>query len=157
MFQCVPSSPTDDLDDIRETPDGQASRDIAKMKKALALNEAQFSLAEDGGVLFQSLFGGSVDYGSFDEKIIVCITRIYLALIEGGNDNGLRCTYNEPKLSHDLGVKLLEGDDRQAIVAAVIPESTAERSGVRIGDRLSVSTTIYAFSNRIFLRFNFRS
>ena len=60
-------------------------------------------------------------------------------MVEGGNDNGLRCTYNEPKLSDDLGVKLLEDDDGQAVVVKVIPESTAERSGVKIGDKLSVS------------------
>lgn len=140
VFQCADLYPSSD--DIRDALDNQQDAENAEnelMKKAMATNGQQFSLTEDTGALIQSLFGGKVDYGSFDEKIFVCITRIYLALVEGGNDNGLRCTYNEPKLSHDLGVRLLEGNDGQAIVATVIPESTAERSGVQIGDRLSVS------------------
>ncbi len=135
IFQCSQSPPLVDSADL------MSDRDVEQLKKAIDANEAQhFSLTEDAGLLFRSLIGTKVEYGSFNEKIIVCITRIYLALVEGGNDNGLRCTYNEPKLSHDLGVRLLEGKDGQAIVAAVIPESTAERSGVQIGDRLSVST-----------------
>ena len=153
VFQCADLYPSSD--DIKDALDNQQEAENAEdelMKKAMATNGQQFSLTEDAGALIQSLLGGKVDYGSFDEKIIVCITRIYLALVEGGNDNGLRCTYNEPKLSHDLGVRLLEGNDGQAIVATVVPESTAERSGVQIGDKLSVSNRdIISFSRKAML------
>lgn len=141
IFHCADLYPSsEDIKDALENPEEarEEAGDVL-MKEAMATTEQQFKLTEDTGALIQSLFGGKVNYGSFNEKIIVCITRIYLALVEGGNDNGLRCTYNEPKLSHDLGVRLLEGNDGQAIVATVIPESTAERSGVQIGDKLSVS------------------
>lgn len=137
LFECGLLNHATDIDDIGNENDNVHE---TKMKQAIATTEGQFSLTQDTGALFQSIIGAKVDYGSFNEKIIVCITRIYLALVECGNDNGLRCTYNEPKLSHDLGVRLLEDNDGHAVVATVIPESTAERAGVQIGDKLSVST-----------------
>lgn len=100
------------------------------------------SMTQNAKLLFNSLFnkgGEKVDVGSFSEKIVVCITRIYLSLQEGDKDNGLRCTYNEPKLCHDLGVRLKEASDGQAVVVDVLSESTAARSGVQVGDVLSVS------------------
>jgi hypothetical protein len=91
-------------------------------------------------VMALSTGGEKVDIGSFSEKICVCITRIYLALQENPeDDNGLRCISKEPKLSHDLGVNFTENLDGQAIVNTVIKGSTAYRSGVRVGDVLSVS------------------
>jgi predicted metalloprotease with PDZ domain len=82
--------------------------------------------------------GKKDDVGSFEETIAVYITRIFL----GENGNGLKCTYNEPNLSHDFGVRLREGEGGEAIVVEVISESTAERAGVKIGDILSVSLTL---------------
>ncbi len=140
FFGCAPFSSAG----MHDVGDENEEFDEEKIKVAIEANEAHFSLSEDGRALFQSLVGGKVDYGSFEEKIIVCITRVYLALV-GENDHGLRCTYNEEKLSHDLGVRLIEDIDGQAVVAKVLPESTADRSGVRIGDKLSVSTTIFLF------------
>lgn len=99
------------------------------------------SFGQDTSLFFRSLLSSpkNVEVGSFREKISVCITRIYLDLQNNGDDFGLRCTYNEPTLCHDLGVKFKEGSDGQAIVVQVLPESTAQRSGVQVGDKLSVS------------------
>ena len=91
-------------------------------------------------VMALSTGGEKVDMGSFSEKICVCITRIYLALQENPeDDNGLRCISKESKLSHDLGVFFTESLDGRAVVNTVIKGSTAYRSGVRVGDVLSVS------------------
>ena len=141
---------------------------------------ARESLTDDAALFLRSVLALSncnatnVDYGSFDEKIIVCITRTYIAtqeeinndtlLREKSNRNcqpllnsrstpanirkidhqcklsGLRCTWNEPKLSHDLGVTFLEGLDGKAYVESVVEQSTADRSGIAVGDVVSVSS-----------------
>ena len=152
MFECLKSDNTVDIGEDHEDFDEEI------IKNKIAATEKPFSFTEDTGALMRTLFGGKVEYGSFNEKVIVCITRVYLALFASAKDNGLRCTYNEPKLSHDLGVRLVEDVDGQAVVSAVIPESTAERSGVLIGDKLSVSFSIWcilvlfnAFSFYLFL------
>jgi len=142
FLSCTSASHDEDDDVVANTEKQNELKNQKAEKKIRKTKEGTFSLTQDGGALLKSLVGAKVDYGSFDEKIIVCITRIYLALVEGGNDNGLRCTYNEPKLSHDLGVKLIEGSDGQALVAEVTPESTAERSGVKIGDNLSFAVPL---------------
>ncbi len=123
-------------------------------KKIRALHEPQDTryFGQDSSLLIKSLVSvstrgpESVDFGSYKETICVCITRIYLSLQDNGDNNGLRCTYNEPKLCHDLGVRLHECRDGQAIVIEVLPESTAQRSGVKVGDKLSVSTGRYPFT-----------
>ena len=104
-------------------------------------NNAQW----DTSLLLRSIMalstgGEKVDMGSFSEKVCVCITRIYLALQENPDDDiGLRCISKEPKLSHDLGITFSERLDGRAIVTSVIKGSTGYRSGVRVGDILSVS------------------
>ena len=105
-----------------------------------------------------------VNYGDFSEEVFVCITRIYMATqievqqdillqqesnFENKKENeketavcgllGLRCSWNDSTLSHDMGVRFVEGDNGQAIIRQVIPQSTAGRSGVKVGDFLSVS------------------
>ena len=113
-------------------------------RRIVSKDRRDLSLSQSTKLVFNSLFtksGDKVDLGSFSEQIVVCITRIYLSLSlqEGATDNGLRCTHNEPKLCHDFGVRLEEAVDGQAIVVDVLPESTAARSGVEVGDVLSVS------------------
>mmetsp|Transcript_15107 Transcript_15107/g.22638 ORF Transcript_15107/g.22638 Transcript_15107/m.22638 type:complete len:1055 (-) Transcript_15107:117-3281(-) len=104
----------------------------------------QHGFGHDTSLFFRSLLASpkDVEVGSFREKISVCITRIYLDLQNNGDDVGLRCTYNEPTLCHDLGVKFREGSDGQAIVVHVFPESTAQRSGVEVGDKLSFAVPL---------------
>lgn len=80
-----------------------------------------------------------VNLGSFKESISVCITRVYLTVHNDGNENGLKCTFNQPKLAHDLGVRLSEMSDGRAVVTEVFHDSGAMRSGVLPGDILSVS------------------
>mmetsp|Transcript_15817 Transcript_15817/g.22507 ORF Transcript_15817/g.22507 Transcript_15817/m.22507 type:complete len:1026 (+) Transcript_15817:102-3179(+) len=115
------------------------------------------------------------DLGNFEEKIIVCITRTYLATTEeetksnkttnGRNEdilselkrcslfdlcenntkdtmNGLRCTWNEPKLSHELGVTFYEGNNGYAYVRSVEKGSSAEKSGVIVGDVVSFAVPL---------------
>lgn len=122
-------------------------------------NESQTNLKNDSsGTTFdylKSLFsvamggGGSVNLGSFQESISVCITRVYLTFSNDGNDIGLKCTYNQPKLAHDLGVRLLEMPDGRAVVTEVLRDSGAMRSGVLKGDILSVSESEIYHSIRI--------
>ena len=106
------------------------------------LRQEKPSMVQNAKMLYKTLrergSGKRIDVGSFEETIAVCITRIFL----GENGNGLKCTYNEPNLSHDFGVRLREGEGGEAVVVEVIAESTAERAGVKIGDVLSVSLTL---------------
>ena len=44
---------------------------------------------------------------------------------------GLRCAWNDSTLSHDMGVRLFEGENGQAILKEVMPRSTAGRSGCK--------------------------
>lgn len=84
--------------------------------------------------------GGQVlDLGNFQEQISVCITRVYLSQSSQISDMGLKCTFNQPNLSHDFGVRLGERNDGRAVVIEVLKDSTAMRSGVEVGDILSVS------------------
>jgi hypothetical protein len=79
------------------------------------------------------------DLGSFQESISVCITRVYLTCNNDSNDIDLKCTFNQPKLAHELGVRLSEMPDGRAVVTEVLHDSGAMRSGVLRGDILSVS------------------
>jgi len=109
-----------------------------------------------------------VNFGDFSENVIVCITRIYMATQEEVQEDvklqnliynnalnegtvkknglsrilGLRCVSKDPTLSHDLGVRFIEGSDGQAVVREVISESTAGRSGVKVGDSLSFAVPL---------------
>ena len=137
MFQCPP-------DFAEDEGIGGFQKDANLVKRDT--RDTKPSMTQNANMLFNSLYavsskggrGKKVELGNFSESIVVCITRIYLSLQDGEND-GLRCTFNEPKLCHDLGVRLKEASDGRAIVVDILPESTAERSGVKIGDVLSVS------------------
>ena len=133
---------------IFECIDGKAQDPKGSTESKTKANEddVEPSATQNARLFLKSLYSLSlkrvdkeINVGSFSEKIVVCITRIYLSLQEGEQDGGLRCTHNEPKLCHDLGVRLKELSDGQAVVVQILPESTAERSGVKVGDVLSVS------------------
>mmetsp|Transcript_612 Transcript_612/g.1109 ORF Transcript_612/g.1109 Transcript_612/m.1109 type:complete len:998 (-) Transcript_612:47-3040(-) len=146
MFECNPFS--------NHHSNGKVSDVVADLendeRKPICANSGEPSIAQNARMFFNSLYAVSskkagrsrVDVGSFAETVTVCITRIYLSLHEGENDNGLRCTYNEPKLCHDLGVYLKEGKDGQGVVVDVLPDSTAQKSGVEIGDILSFAVPL---------------
>lgn len=143
MFECN-SFPNNNK---KGTVSGEDAAVESVGRKTICASSGEPSLAQNVRMFFNSLYAVSskkarsnrVDVGSFSETVTVCITRIYLSLHDGENDNGLRCTYNEPKLCHDLGVYLKEGSNGQGVVVDVLPDSTAKRSGVEIGDVLSVS------------------
>ena len=141
IFECSPSNNRGN--DANYTTDEEGK--FIQIK-----DKGDSSMTQNAKLLFRSLFsksGEKVDLGSFSEKIVVCITRIYLSVQNDEKDIGLRCTYNEPKLCHDLGVHLKEMSDGQAIVVNVLPESTSARSGVQVGDILSVSMNILRICN----------
>jgi hypothetical protein len=146
MFECNSFSNSD-----RKGKVSEVDLDSLDRKTTICASNGEPSLAQNARMFFNSLYAVSskkarhtrVDVGSFSETVTVCITRIYLSLHEGEHDHGLRCTYNEPKLCHDLGVYLKEGSDGQGVVVDVLPDSTAKRSGVEIGDILSVSMFMY--------------
>ena len=59
---------------------------------------------------------------------------------ELGNEiKGIRCSWNEPNVSYELGVTFFEGQDGKAYVNSVFDGSIAQKSGVIIGDAMSVS------------------
>ena len=91
------------------------------------------------------------DIGPTMEKILVCITSTYIATLdemkdeneqpitERSNNIGIRCTWNEPALSHKLGATFIEGSDGRAYVSQVVFGSHAASYGVKKGDAVSVS------------------
>jgi len=125
-------------------------------------NNLEHSLTDDAALYLKSLmklkgkYDSSVHFGNFSESVIVCITRIYMATQEEVKKDaslnkskgrvsgtlGIRCVSKDPTLSHDLGVKLIEGTDGQAFVRDVISDSTAGRSGVAVGDFLSFAVPL---------------
>jgi len=145
---------------------GPRTRDIDPAR----VNGVEHSLGADAALFLQSVMAltskgdAPVDYGDFSEKICVCITRIYIATQtevqqdaslkqklnnEDGVEEegvcgliGLRCAYNDSTLSHDMGVRFVEGENGQAIVREVMPQSTAGRSGVEVGDLLSFAVPL---------------
>jgi len=142
MFQCPAGSVKDELIEGNDKQADEAKKDrtVSSIGKPSVTQNIQMIYNSLCAATSTGGYGKKVEVGDFSESIVVCITRIYLSLQEGEIDNGLRCTYNEPKLCHDLGVHLTEASDGRAVVVDVRPESTAERSGVKIGDVLSVSS-----------------
>jgi len=142
MFQCPAGSVKDEVIEGNDKQADEAKKDrtVSSIGKPSVTQNIQMIYNSLCAASAKGEFGKKVEVGDFSESIVVCITRIYLSLQEGDVDNGLRCTYNEPMLCHDLGVHLAEASDGRAVVVVVRPESTAERSGVKIGDVLSVSS-----------------
>jgi hypothetical protein len=80
----------------------------------------------------------------FNDNIIVCIISTYSATsdeidIKHSKQIGLRCSWNEPTLSHKLGAKFTEGYDGRAYVRQVLEGSHVASCGIRKGDVVSVS------------------
>jgi len=156
---------------IENTPKTRAEDlpDEEKDTEPTTKYDGEPNLSEDAELLFNAIValtskgGAPVDCGSYEEKVTVCISRIYIGTEDevkrdpvprqGMVDQkasrqdfsgirGLRCTWNEPKLSHDIGVKFDEDEKGHAVVRSIIDESTAQKAGVQVGDILSFAVPL---------------
>lgn len=76
------------------------------------------------------------------DSAVQCATDGLNACAPEYNVTGLRSTWNNPRLTHDLGVQFKEGEDGRAHVWNVASGSGAEVAGVRRGDIVSFAMAL---------------